>query len=266
MIGKQNMPSVFTKISNSIRTDGFLGTIYRCARFPFTRLKSFEKRQKIFSSTDVVERFTKIYELNWWGNSESISGHGSTLLYTENLRRELPLLFRNFSIRSVLDAPCGDFKWMHKVVSSSEIEYVGGDIVSQLIGNNQACFANDRTKFLLLNIITDKLPGADLWICRDCLFHLSFEDIYLALKNFAESEIPYILTTTHINASGFQNSNIQTGDARLIDLFSAPFFFPSDSKYRIADWMKPDPPREMVLFSKEQICESLPRMKLALGL
>lgn len=260
------MLPIYIRVSNSIRTSGFFNTIYRCARFPFVRLKSFKKRRKIFSSTDTAEIFTKIYEVNWWGSGESISGHGSTLLYTENLRKELPRLFQKFSIHSVLDAPCGDFNWMNKVVSSTEIEYVGGDIVPQLIGNNQASFANDRMSFLLLNIITDKLPRADLWICRDCLFHLSYEDIYLALKNFAESEIPYILTTTHINTSGFHNSNIQTGDARLIDLFSAPFFFPSESEYRIADWLKPDPPREMVLFNKEQIRESLPRMKLALGL
>ena len=263
---KNPMNTIFRKISNSIRADGFLYTIYRCLRFPFVRLKSFRNRKKIFASTSAPEIFTKIYEVNWWGSSESLSGHGSTLLYTENLRKELPRLFQEFFINSVFDAPCGDFNWMKKVVGASGISYVGGDIVPQLIERNQATFADDKINFILLNIITDKFPKADLWICRDCLFHLSFEDIYLTLKNFTESEISYILTTTHNNTSGFKNLDIRTGDVRLIDLFSAPFFFPNESKYRINDWMKPHPPREMVLFDRVQISQSLPRMKLALGL
>ena len=258
------MNAIFVKISNAVRTDGFFYTIYRCLRFPFVRLKSFKNRRKIFLSSNTAEVFTKIYEVNWWGSRESISGFGSTLDYTENLRKELPKLFRRLSIKTVFDAPCGDFKWMSKVVDATDIDYIGADIVKQLIDVNQASFSNDRTRFLQLNIITDEFPEADLWVCRDCLIHLSFKDIYQSLSNYIDSGIPYILTTTHINSSGFRNTDIQTGDARMIDLFSEPFFFPKECQYRIDDWVKPHPPREMIMFDREQVIKAHSKMKQAL--
>lgn len=260
------MIPIITTISNSLRTEGLVATIFRILRFPFVRLKSSRNRKAIFSSTSTVERFTKIYEVNWWGSRESVSGSGSTLLYTENLRKELPLLFRKFGIHSVYDAPCGDFNWMKRVVDATDINYIGGDIVPQLIEKKCAQFSGDRIKFILANIITDRFPNADLWICRDCFIHFSFQDIYAVLSNFAEADIPFLLTTTHINTSGFKNLDIRTGDARMIDLFSAPFFLPNECEYRIEDWLKPDPQREMVLFHKDQIVQALPKMRSVLGL
>lgn len=260
------MNSIIVKISNSLRTKGLIATAYKTLRFPFVRLKSLRNRKEIFRSLSTAERFTKIYEVNWWGSKESVSGSGSTLLYTENLRKELPILFSEFAIHSVYDAPCGDFNWMKKVVDSTKISYIGGDIVPQLIEKKCAQFSGGRIQFILSDIIRDQFPNVDLWICRDCFIHFSFQDIYSALSNFVEADIPYLLTTTHINASGFKNLDILTGDARMIDLFSAPFFLPRECKYRIADWLKPDPPREMVLFHKDQIAQALPRMRSALSL
>ncbi len=259
------MSSLRIRISNAIRADGFLYTLYRCLRFPFVRLKSLRSRRKIFASTDPAAIFTNIYEANWWGSRESISGHGSTLAYTENLRRELPILFQQFSIRSVFDAPCGDFNWMNKVVEANDIGYVGGDIVPKLIMHNQAMFANERVGFMQVNVINDPFPVADVWLCRDCLIHFSYADIYQSLQNFIASGIPYILTTSHINTSGFANSDIRTGDARLLDLFSVPFCFPTEARFRIKDWVMPHPPREMLLFDRNQVIHAVSAMQSALG-
>jgi hypothetical protein len=51
--------------------------------------------------------FTGIYEHHLWPEEETRSGEGSTLSYTEKFRTELPKLFEQFNITSVLDAPCG---------------------------------------------------------------------------------------------------------------------------------------------------------------
>ena len=64
---------------------------------------------------NLQEVFTKIYDTKFWYNCESLSGAGSNLLYTENLRKELPKLFDIFNIKTVLDAPCGDMNWMRLV-------------------------------------------------------------------------------------------------------------------------------------------------------
>ena len=258
------MRLLLIKLYNSFRSNGFFLMLYHCLRYPILRLKTTVIRRKIFSANDENEIFKKIYEMNWWGSNESISGHGSTLNYTENLRKELPIIFDKFSIHKVFDAPCGDFNWMIKVIKKNNIKYLGADIVESLIKHNNTLFSNDRIKFIHLNILKDEFPEADIWICRDFFIHLSYHDIYRSLLSYSNSTIPYILTTSHINLSGFKNMDIRTGDARVIDLFSEPFFFPKRYKYKIEDWVKPHPPREMILFSRNQIAQLLPKMKKAI--
>ena len=177
--------------------------------------------------------------MNYWRNCESLSGDGSTLNYTENLRKQLPNLIKAFSINTIYDAPCGDFNWMRGVVSETKIQYIGADdIVPSLIEGSKSQFQSSNISFSIADITVDKFPRADLWFCRDCFIHLSNKDIYLALKNFLASEIPYLLTTTHITSGNFTNLDIYSGGHRLIDLFSAPFYFPKDVKFRIDDWVR----------------------------
>src|SRR6266704_119458 len=59
--------------------------------------------------------FTQIYRDNAWQNAESRSGHGSTVERTALIRYVLAALVEEFGIRSLLDAPCGDFNWMKEV-------------------------------------------------------------------------------------------------------------------------------------------------------
>jgi len=247
-----------------MRVHGLIGTFYRAGRYPLMRILSMPMRRRVFSSTDPASVFTHIYESNWWGSAESVSGTGSTVAYTANLRRKLPEFFKKISVHKVFDAPCGDFNWMRHVVRSCEIDYVGADIVPQLIQRNSTMYQNKRTRFVVANVITDRLPQADLWICRDCLIHFSFSDILATFENFARSKINYLLTTTHLNANGFKNLDIRTGEGRLIDLFSAPFFLPVDYLDAIDDWQEPEVPRKMVLFNRKQIVEALPKMRAAL--
>lgn len=228
-------------------------------------MSSARQRNAIFRYADPASIFTRIYETKWWGGGESASGTGSTIAYTERLRAELPKLLKEFGIASVFDAPCGDFHWMRLVIESTDIDYLGGDIVPQLIRRNSEGLNVHRARFIVTNIISDDFPQADLWICRDCLIHFSFKDILATLENFSRSEINYLLTTTHLNHSGFLNTDIRTGDARLIDLFSPPFNLPLDCEVRIVDWLPPDVPREMVLFSRQQIIDALPGMRAAIG-
>lgn len=260
------MQSIRLRLSNAVRVHGLAGTLYRVCRYPLMRILSLRMRRRVFSSTDAASVFTRIYETNWWGSEESVSGTGSTLAYTANLRAKLPELFEKMAVHKVFDAPCGDFNWMRHVVRSCDVEYLGGDIVPHLIERSRANYQSERIRFVVANVIVDEFPQADIWICRDCLIHFSFNDILATFENFARSEIDYLLTTTHINASGFKNMDIRTGDARLIDLFSAPFFLPADYLDAIDDWQEPEVPRRMVLFKRGQIVEALPKMKAALDI
>jgi len=260
------MQSLLSKLNASIRSDSPLTTFGKCARYPFKKLTEravIGWRRTLLRRSTPAAIFAKIYERNAWKDSESVSGAGSTLRYTENLRKHLPDLFRRLSIKSVFDAPCGDFNWMRKVVVDTDLVYFGADIVSALIAENAKRSQDSRVRFSVADITVDRFPKVDLWICRDCLFHLSNRDIYRALSNFVSADIPYVLTTTHLNDSGFENTDIPTGDFRLLDLFSPPYCLPKEVSARITDWVAPHPPREMCLWTKDQVSAALPQMAAA---
>jgi hypothetical protein len=207
------------------------------------------------------DTFTRIYQNNQWGNSESRSGPGSTVRYTANLRQHLPALLEQFNITSVLDAPCGDFNWMRLVVEATAIRYLGADVVADIVSSNRR-FESDRVAFVSLDITADALPKADLMICRDCLFHLSYAATRAFLENFVRADIPYLLTTTHKNPKRFVNRDIATGGFRRMDLFSSPYNLDPEPLMRIDDWLAPEPEREMCLWSRAQIQSQLHRFGL----
>jgi len=165
------------------------------------------------------ERFTQIYKNRFWEASESASGPGSTLEQTSKLIRELPLLLHSFEIKRLLDVPCGDFNWMHKV-DLCGILVIGAEIVADLIKENQQRFGSPNRQFLQLDMTVDPLPKVDLILCRDGLVHLSFDDISKALANFRLSGSPYLLATTF--PSYGKNRDIKTGDWRPLNLEAPP--------------------------------------------
>ena len=167
----------------------------------------------------VKETFTKIYTDNLWASAESKSGSGSELQNTEVLRKELSTLFKKYEITSMLDIPCGDFNWM-KEVDLSEINYVGADIVEELIQSNNTRYPNKS--FTVLNLIEDELPKADLVFVRDCLGHLSNENVLKALENIKRSGSKYLLATSFTKWS--QNPDIIDGGWKCINLMIAPFY------------------------------------------
>lgn len=178
-----------------------------------------------YLSLSAREVFTKIYNENNWSSPESISGGGSEVRQTETLIRELNKLLKDMKILSVLDIPCGDFNWMRKV-DLTNIAYVGADIVEELITNNIGRYGEtENRKFKNLNLITDPLPRCDLIIVRDCLVHLSYEDISKAVTNIRSSGSKYLLTTTFTDHDF--NRNTVTGSWRPINLQKKPFYFPS---------------------------------------
>ncbi len=168
--------------------------------------------------------FTYIYEKKFWWDGESVSGPGSSIQTTSVLRHLLPAIVKAIDARSLLDAGCGDFNWMREV--SLEVEqYIGADIVLDLIIDNQWKYGSERRTFLCLDVTESTLPHVDVIFCRDCLAHLSYADIKAAIRNFKKSKSIYFLTTTYPRM--VENKvDIRTGDFRPVNLQGAPFNFP----------------------------------------
>ena len=198
---------------------------------------------------DPEARFTHFYLTNKWKNRESRSGPGSTLEYTRQIRMELPGLFERFGVASVLDAPCGDYHWFRHVERPG-VQYIGGDIVRPLVDANQRQYGDERTEFLHLDIVNDALPKADLWLCRDCLPHLSNADIERVIENFLRSDIRYWLTSVHPEC--LENRDIPTGSFRGLNLECDPFRF-GPPLLRIDDWIEGFPVRQLALWEREAV-------------
>jgi hypothetical protein len=225
--------------------------------FSFLSIKKISnklKYKKMLKLDDSRKRFETIYQQNLWGDLNSGSGTGSNLESTENLRTNLPIIFKKYNIQSILDVPCGDFHWMKFVMDdNNHIKYKGGDIVESVINSNIKNYTSDQVEFSVIDLTRDHLPSSDLIIVRDCLFHLSFSDIDKAIRNIKNSNLKYILTSTHIVNDNFFNTDISTGDFRLIDIFADPISFKGPVLERIADTDISGVPREMCLFMVDQI-------------
>ncbi len=157
-----------------------------------------------------------------WGNIESVSGPGSTLEQTHKIRFFIPKILQEFSIASIVDAPCGDFYWM-RYINIGSCSYTGIDIVKPLISKNDELYASSQHRFLTQDLLLDPIPCADLIICRDFLVHLSNADVKKALSNFKASGAKYLLTTTFPSRN---NHDIESSGWRPINLEAAPFFLP----------------------------------------
>ncbi len=169
----------------------------------------------------VAERFATIYAERHWqtGADVPLSGAGSTLAATAALRDALPGLLTELGCTTLLDVGCGDFTWMQHL--DLPCQYIGADVVPAVVAANTAAFANDRRRFIELDATAEPLPAADVILCREVLFHLSFADGARMLANFARSGARWVLLTTD-RATRF-NSDIETGGARIVNLEMAPY-------------------------------------------
>jgi hypothetical protein len=106
-------------------------------------------------------------------------------------------------------------------VDLSGIEYMGGDIVEPLVETNRERYGSAGRRFLKVDVINGPLPKADVILCRDCLVHFSFANIFAAFQTMKSSGAEYLLTTTFLARE--VNKDIVDGDWRPLNLEASPF-------------------------------------------
>jgi hypothetical protein len=156
------------------------------------------------------------------GGTGSVSGGGSSVEATATVRQQLPLIIQQFQIKSMLDLPCGDYYWMQTV--DKNCDYIGGDIVPEMIQENQSRYAGDKVRFEMLDLTKDALPKVDLIFCKDCLQHLSYAKVHDALANCKRSGSKYLMVTSYPKT--WRNYDILDGDYRPLNLRIRPFSLP----------------------------------------
>lgn len=193
--------------------------------FHFWLSMKFKFLRRIYARDKI---FSKIHADNFWASKESVSGVGSEISYTSNLRESLTEVISIFNIRSICDAPCGDFNWIKKVLlEKNSISYTGIDIVPKLIDKNNELYKTEKVKFICGDICTDPLPKSELLIVRDVLFHLSNQDLILFKENLRKTDFKYLLVSQHSHGQEI-NKDIRTGDFRELDVGLRPLCFPTE--------------------------------------
>jgi SAM-dependent methyltransferase len=163
----------------------------------------WQKWQKAgyYKRLSVSEAFSAIYRSHAWGSIEDrpfCSGDGSI---REEAVGPYCAMIRDFiaanNIRRVVDLGCGDFAVGSRFVDPA-VDYVGIDVVPDLIRYNQEHFAVPGVEFRCMNIIEDELPPGDLCLVRQVLQHLSNAQIQQTLKSLRRYR--YVIATEHVYA------------------------------------------------------------------
>ncbi len=206
-------------------------------RYAPSMLRGFRvARQFLWNSLASVDStFDEIYRKNAWGNAESRSGPGSTSHATRSISESLAALVKELEVRTLVDAPCGDF-WMRRAQLELE-SYVGVDVVQQIINDNNRMYSSARHSFVKLDLTRQPLPRADLIVCRDLLIHLSYRHVFDVIRNFKRSGSKYVLCTNNPDHSF--NHDIMTGSFRPLNLCIEPFGLPPPNR-ELSDDPPPD--------------------------
>jgi|TARA_B110000196_G_scaffold317232_1_gene330001 hypothetical protein len=171
------------------------------------------------------DKFSYIYKNRCWDDNSkgdiSLSGSGSSIAASRNLSRELSVFISKNNIASILDVPCGDWEWMSKL-NLDKVSYVGGDIVQEIINDNNKKYSFKNISFVKLNLMDDDLIPSDLIIVRDLFVHLKNDDIYKCLTNINNHDFKYIGLTHY--PSTLENNEPKFGDRwRALNLLIKPF-------------------------------------------
>ena len=150
---------------------------------------------------DTKNIFTNIYDLNFWGDG---SGPGSKYEYNIEYIEILQKLFNDFKICDVIDIGCGDWQFS-QYIDFKNINYLGIDIVENVIRDNNIKYKKNNINFRCLDIIeySKKIKNTDLIILKDVLQHWPTQVIIETLNDLL-LKTKYILVT---NCCNQQNTN-----------------------------------------------------------
>ncbi len=166
--------------------------------------------------------FRAIYASDHWKGG---SGEGSDVAATEPYRQVLEALVSGTDIEYVVDAGCGDWQFS-RLVDWSGKRYLGVDVVPEVVEENRRAFGTQDVTFVEGDIRAQRLPKADLLVCKDVLQHWDLESVeaFLTrnLPRYRYALITNDLTSVHI-APEMLNTEIPIGHWRTLDLERPPF-------------------------------------------
>ena len=188
-------------------------------------------KKKIKKPWPTKDAMQQIYDMHLWGGKDFdfYSGDGShnIKIVEPYLHSVSTFLKTHNNSLTVCDLGCGDFN-IGKQLAKHTKNYIGIDIVENLIERNKTLFKDKNLEFQCLDIVEDELPKADCIILRQVLQHLSNTEILKVVEKL--SNYKFIILTEHLPVGDFEsNKDIISGQGIRIkknsgvNLLEAPF-------------------------------------------
>jgi hypothetical protein len=156
----------------------------------------------------------------------SVEQRGSSSVQgTQQLRNQLPGLFKKHSITSMFDAGCNDCSWAYLI---PDIEYHGGEISEPVVRSTNQL--RPELDIVLHDVTSDPLPCVSVLFVRDVAIHLCDTDRQKLIANWLKSKIPWILIT--------HSPNICRNDHIVYDIDHFPM---AEVNWQILPWNFPEP-------------------------
>jgi O-methyltransferase len=135
---------------------------------------------------------------------------------------------------TVVDLGCGDFAIGRELIARvPSLNYIGGDIVPELIEHHTKAHSTDRVRFQAVDIVAERLPAGDVCLVRQVLQHLSNDDIQHVLPKLEKYRTIYIsegqpmIVEGPVNPDKPAGSGVRfdwrTGRGRGLELDQPPF-------------------------------------------
>jgi len=159
--------------------------------------------------------FSNIYRKKIWSHSDAdrvdfYSGIGSTEEYTHDYERTIGQFVEKNKIRTIVDLGCGDFQVGRRILDIVDCQYIGVDVVAELIERNSRKFGSGRVSFICKDISRDELPDGDLCLIRQVLQHLDNKTIARVLNNVRKYPFCILTESQHVHPS-VANLDIRSG-------------------------------------------------------
>jgi SAM-dependent methyltransferase len=162
---------------------------------PLLRLRQrwiLAKIRRRYEKMTAEETFAEIYRRGLWDGG---SGTGSNEQFSKSYCDFVVRFALERHVKRVVDIGCGDFR-VGRRIAEARFEYIGVDIVPEIISRLQSQFGRKGLTFLCLDAITENPPAADLCLIRQVLQHLSNAEIARVLDNCRH--YPQLLVTEHL--------------------------------------------------------------------
>jgi len=210
------------KSKNRLNLNYWLRKIYTSKFFQLLPIDKLKLKKKVFTS---------IYKSKHWVQDEdilpkdniSVSGHGSNTNTEQfhNLSNNFNKILDQHNIKSILDIPCGDFLWMNEIIKNRKINYLGIDIVDELIEENIKKYQKDNITFKTHDITNFPFrENFDLILIRDLFIHINNSDISKIINNLKNGNFKYLALNSYNNTN---NEDVTIGKHRKVNLLIEPF-------------------------------------------